>query len=162
MRPLRSLAAIESVCIGVHPWLKEFRGRHLHPVQAQRRDVAHPFAREPGHGAGAGAGLPSARRHGMAAACESEDQEAEHHTPALCPERRGRRVPGPSGFCFPQAQTGGVRGRLFLARLSAARDEATEQRGLLAEEICPQQGTRSACDYTSHGHRLSFFELLKV
>ena len=35
LRSLRSLAAIESVCIGVHPWLKNSHAGCFHEGQAQ-------------------------------------------------------------------------------------------------------------------------------
>ena len=149
-------APSESVCIGVHPWLKEFRAGHFHQGQAQRCDVAHPFAREQGHGAGAGAGLPRGGHHGVEEAAFAVVQSsrfkvqsskfAKHLTPALSPKRRGRSLPCSARLCFPPASRGGVCGRVFLARLSEARDEAEKQRGVLAEEICAKHRTRPVGD----------------
>ena len=61
-------------------------------------------------------------------------------TPALCPQRRGRSFSCLSRFRLSQVAPRRVRGRLFLARLSEARDEAAQQLGLLAEEIRQEQG----------------------
>jgi len=58
----------------------------------------------------------------------------------------GRSLSCSSGFCFPQAACGRVRGRLFLALLSAPRHEAAQQRGVLANETRLEPSARPAGD----------------
>ncbi len=69
--------------------------------------------------------------------------------PSTNPKRKTVRASSPrltseSGFRVSQAAAGGLRGWLLLARLPAARDEAPEQRGLLAEEVRREHKARSA------------------
>ncbi|MFZ4600494.1 MAG: hypothetical protein ACOYNN_17775 [Terrimicrobiaceae bacterium] len=59
--------------------------------------------------------------------------------------RRYQPVFGKPDFIFPRAAAGGLCGWVLLAWVSAARDEAPDQRGVLAEEVRGEQGARPAC-----------------
>ena len=59
-----------------------------------------------------------------------------------------------SRFRFPKTQTRTLRGRLFLARLPEARDEAQEQSGVLAAQAGGERGAGQARDADVEARRL--------
>ena len=96
-------------------------GRHLDQGEAVGGDGADPREGEPHDGGAPGGDFPGARDHGLAASVTAA-------------RAAGLRVSG--------AAAGGVRRRLLLARVSAARHVVEGQRAILAGEDRAQPGAR--------------------
>ena len=97
--------------------------RRLHKGEAQCGHVPHSLTRQQGDGAGTGEEFSGERDHGLvqASACFWQ-----------------------TGFCLPEAGLGGLCRWMLLAWVSAARDKAPDQCGVLEEEVRGKQGARPA------------------